>query len=194
MWPASSHVLGRAAGVNLEMSVYISADRLGRRVAELGAEIDRAYVGRNPLLIGVLTSSVIFLADLARAICIPAEFDFLGLSSFAEDRSDRTRVQRVRFTSDLSRPVEGRHCIIVEDVVDTGMTLAYVAATLHARRPASLAVATLLDRPQRRLAEYAIAFRGFVIADDFVVGYGLDFRGRYRESPDLLVACEWPHA
>lgn len=180
--------------MNLETNVYISADRLNDRVAELGAEIDRAYVGRNPLLIGVLTSSVIFLADLARAIRIPAEFDFLGLSSFAEDRSDRFRGQSIRFTSDLSRPIEGRHCIIVEDVIDTGMTLAYVTATLGARRPASLAVATLLDRPQRRLAERVIAFRGFVIPDDFVVGYGLDYRGRYRESPDLLVAREWPRA
>ena len=178
--------------MNLPTTVYISADRLGERVAELGAEIDRAYVGRNPLLIGVLTSSVMFLADLARAIRIPAEFDFLGLSSFAEDCSDRTRGQSVRFTSDLSRPIDGRHCIIVEDVNDTGMTLAYVTATLGARRPASLAVATLLDRTQRRLAESAIAFRGFVIPDDFVVGYGLDYHGCYRGSPDLLVAKKWP--
>lgn len=135
---------------------------------------------------------MIFLGDLARAIRIPAEFDFLRLSSFAEDRSDRTRGLSFRFTSDLSRPNEGRHCIIVEDVIDIGMTLAYVTAPLGARRPASLAVATLLDRTQRRLAESAIAFRGFVIPDDFVVGYGLDYHGCYRGSPDLLVAKKWP--
>jgi len=176
--------------MSLETSVYIDAQTLRARVAELGIEIDAAYGGRNPLLIGVLTSSVIFLADLARAIRIPAEFDFLGISSYALDRERGS--QAVRITSDLSRPIEGRDCIIVEDVVDTGMTLAFVRATLGARRPASLAVATLLDRPQRRLAQTPIAFCGFVIPDDFVVGYGLDHRGRYRESPNLMVCKEWP--
>ena len=176
--------------MSLETSVYIDAQTLRARVAELGIEIDAAYVGRNPLLIGVLTSSAIFLADLARAIRIPAEFDFLGISSYALDREQGT--QAIRITSDLSRPIEGRDCIIVEDVVDTGMTLAFVRATLGARRPASLAVATLLDRPQRRLAQTPIAFCGFVVPDDFVVGYGLDYRGRYRESPNLMVCKEWP--
>ena len=176
--------------MSLETSVYIDAQTLRARVAELGIEIDAAYVGRNPLLIGVLTSWVIFLADLARAIRIPAEFDFLGISSYALDRERGT--QAIRITSDLSRPIEGRDCIIVEDVVDTGMTLAFVRATLGARRPASLAVATLLDRPQRRLAQTPIAFCGFVVPDDFVVGYGLDYRGRYRESPNLMVCKEWP--
>lgn len=171
--------------------VFIDAARLQTRVGELAADIDRAYAGRTPLLIGILTSSVMFLSDLARALRIPAEFDFLGISSYAEDRSAK-RAAPIRFTSDLSRPIEGRHCIVVEDVIDTGLTLGYILGTLRARRPASLAVATLLDRPQRRLAEQPIAFRGFTIPDDFLIGYGLDHRGRFRESPDLRVCKDWP--
>lgn len=158
---------------------------IARRVAELGRAISRDYTGRVPLIIGVLNASTFFMADLTRAITIPCEFDFLAVTKY----SDR---EGIRFEKDTAQSVEGRHILIVEDTIDTGMTLQYVVKSLRARHPASVSVCTLLDRPHRRLADIEVAYRGFEIPDVFAVGYGLDYLGRYRELPALYAHGTWP--
>lgn len=162
---------------------------LRARVAELGAAIAADYREDVPVLIGLLTSSVVFLADLARAIPIPSELDLIALRPF--DPAARGR-GGVRFEKDLSLPIEGRHCIVVEDVVDTGLTLQYVMRALRSRAPASVEACALLDRPQRRIADVPIRYRGFEIDDRFVVGYGLDHRGLFRELPAIHLFDEPP--
>lgn len=162
------------------------ADAIGRRIAELGAEISRDYEGKMPMLIGILDSSAMFLADLTRAVSIPCEFDFIAVSKFAPSQS-------VRFEKDTASSIEGRHVILVEDAVDTGLTLQYVIKTLSAREPASIAVCTLLDRPRdRRIADIEVKYCAFKIPDVFLVGYGLDHDGLYRELPALYKHGDWP--
>jgi hypoxanthine phosphoribosyltransferase len=158
---------------------------IAERVAELGRAISRDYAGRVPVLIGVLNAATFFMADLTRAITIPAEFDFLAVTKY----NDR---EGIRFEKDTSQSVEGRHLILVDDTIDTGMTLQYIVKSLRARSPASIAVCTLLDRPHRRLADVDVAYRGFEIPDVFAVGYGLDYLGRYRELPALYAHGSWP--
>ena len=158
---------------------------IAARVAELGAAISRDYAGKVPMVVGVLAAAAVFLADLTRAIEIPADFDLIGVTKYSNDEG-------IRFEKDTSHSVEGRHVIVVEDTIDTGMTLHYVMKTLGARHPASLAVCTLLDRPKRRLADIQVAYRGFEIPDVYAVGYGLDYRGRYRELPALYAHGTWP--
>ena len=170
-------------------TVLFDEKTLRRRVGELGAAIALDYAHDEPVLIGILNSSAIFLADLARAVPIPSDLDFIALTPYLRQAASRG----VRFEKDLSASIEGRHCILVEDVVDTGMTLQYVLRTLRARSPASVAVCALLDRPQRRIADVPIRYRGFEIADHYVVGYGLDHRGRYRELPDIHLFDQWPN-
>jgi hypoxanthine phosphoribosyltransferase len=151
-----------------------------KRVAELGREIDSAYVGKEVVLVGVLTGAVVFLADLARCIQIPIELDFVATSSYGQ----ATRSSgEVRLLKDVSHPIQGKHILLVEDIVDTGLTLRYLLETFHARHPASIACCVLLDKPSRRVTEVPIAFRGFEIEDRFVVGYGLDLSGRFRNLP-----------
>lgn len=137
------------------------------------------------MIVGVLTSSAIFVADLTRAIDIPCEFDFIALSRYAD-------AEGIRFIKDTSASVEARHVVLVEDTIDTGLTLQYVTRTLRQRQPASLEVCTLLDRPHRRIAGIDVKYRGFKIPDVFVVGYGLDYMGRYRELPELYAHGSWP--
>lgn len=158
---------------------------IAARVNELGAAISRDYRGRVPILIGVLSAAAPFLADLTRAVDTPCEFDFIAVSKFSD-------VEGIRFVKDTSASVEGRDVLLVEDSIDTGMTLQYVVKTLAARKPASLAVCTLLDRPARRIADIEIQYRGFEIPDVYVVGYGLDYQGRYRELPALYAHGAWP--
>ena len=165
--------------------IAFDAPTIERRVRELGAQIARDYAEKNPLLIGVLTSSAIFLADLSRAVPIRSEFDFIAVSKFASDKS-------VRFEKDTAASIEARHVVLVEDAIDTGLTLQYVMKTLTARAPASIEVCTLLDRPQHRIADIEVKYRGFEIPDDFLVGYGLDYKGRYRELPALYAHAGWP--
>ena len=164
---------------------FLGEAAIAARVRELGAELSRDYAGRAPLLVGVLASSCVFLADVIRAMHEPAQLDFLAISSYARERARGSGRPGVRIEKDLSESIEGRHVIIIEDIVDTGLTLQYVLRTLSARLPASLAVCALLDRPQRRIADIKIAYRGFEIPDVFVAGYGMDRRGRYRELPGL---------
>lgn len=158
---------------------------IASRVAVLGEEISREYAGRNPMIVGVLASAAIFMADLTRAVSVPCEFDFIALSRFAD-------AGEIGFTKDTASSIEGRHVILIEDTIDTGLTLRYVTKTLRARRPASLEVCTLLDRPHRRIADVPLKYRGFEIPDVFVVGYGLDYKGRYRELPALYAHGSWP--
>lgn len=162
--------------------IVFDAETIRRRVAEIAREIERDYQGRRPLLIGVLKSSAIFLADLAREARLPVEFEILAISSYTRARE---RGGGVRIETDAAVPLEGRDVIVVEDIVDTGLTLQYVLRTLGARLPASLAVCSLLDRPHRRIVEVPVRYRGFEIGDEFLVGYGLDYLEHYRHLPDL---------
>jgi|SRR5579872_791739 len=162
--------------------VAFDAETIRLRVGELARSIERDYEGRLPLLVGVLKSSAIFLSDLARAIRVPVEFEILAISSYTRAHQ---RGGGIRLETDASVPLEGRHLIVVEDVVDTGLTLQYVLRTLGARLPASLAVCSLLDRPHRRIVDVPVRYRGFEIGDDFLVGYGLDYQEAYRHLPEL---------
>jgi len=163
------------------VEVLIDAACLARRVAELGARIGADYAGRPLHLVGVLRGAVPFLADLARALPLPeVTVDFLGISSYG--RSTETSGV-VRFTKDLDEPIAGRHVLIVEDIVDSGLTLAYLREQLQSRGPASLAAAAMLDKPARRAVQVAVEYTGFAIGDHFAVGYGLDQAGRYRHLP-----------
>jgi hypoxanthine phosphoribosyltransferase len=158
---------------------------IAARVTELGAEISNDYRGKVPMVIGVLSAAAVFLADLTRAITIPSEFDMLAVTKYSDSEG-------IRFEKDTTHSVDGRHVIIVDDTIDTGMTLQYVLKSMQARNPASLAVCTLLDRPKRRIASIDITYRGFEIPDVYVVGYGLDYKGRYRELPALYAHGAWP--
>lgn len=165
--------------------LLFDAPAIAARVGELGAQISRDYEGRVPVLIGILNAAATFLSDLTRAVTIPCEFDTIGVTTFNSSEG-------IRFLKDTSASIEGRHVILVDDTIDTGMTLQYVVKSLSARSPASLAVCTLLDRPTRRIADVEINYRGFEIPDVYVVGYGLDYRGRYRELMALYAHGTWP--
>jgi len=160
--------------------VYLSAEELSSRVAELGAELAADYEGLNPLLVCSLKASLVFAADLSRAAPIPHELDFLQLERY------RGGGAGVRLLKDLDAEIAGRHVVVVEDVVDTGLTLNYVVGTLGLRSPASIAVATLLDRPYRRLIDdLPVRYVGFTVPDELFVGYGFDLDERYRNLPAL---------
>jgi hypoxanthine phosphoribosyltransferase len=156
-------------------------------VRELGREIKRDYEGREPLLVAPLKASFVFVADLSRALHIPHGLDFLELASYAAG-ADQGGHARIRLLKDLDAEIAGRHVIVVEDVVDTGLTLNYLCKTLALRAPASLAAVTLLDRPYRRLVEdIPVRYVGFTVPDELFVGYGFDLQERYRNLPDLHV-------
>jgi hypoxanthine phosphoribosyltransferase len=160
--------------------VLISQDELRQRIAVIGGEISKDYAGKNPLMIGVLKGVLFFMADLLRDISIPVEVDFLAVSSY----SDKDRTQgMVRLVKDLDMPIYDRHIIFVEDVIDTGLTLNYLLNTLRMRNPASLEVCVLFNKQKKRLIEIPIKYKGFDLIDRFVVGYGLDFREKYRNLP-----------
>ena len=161
------------------------AGSIAGRVRDIGAAISQDYEGTVPLLVGLLSAAAPFLADLSRAIEIPCEIDVISVNRFGDGEG-------IVVQKDTAIPVEGRHVIVVDDTVDTGLTLQYVVKTLLARSPASLAVCTLLDRPHRRIADIEIRYRGFELPDVYVVGYGLDYLGRYRELPALYAHGTWP--
>jgi hypoxanthine phosphoribosyltransferase len=167
------------------LTKLIDEAALHARVRELGAKVTSEYAGRlgddgELVLIGILKGSFMFLADLARAIDLPVTVDFIGLSSYGDATSSSGVV---RLTQDLSRPIDGKHVLVVEDIVDTGLTMKYLLANLQTRKPASLRLASLLEKPSRAKVKTEIDFLGFSIEDKFVVGYGLDFKGRYRNLP-----------
>lgn len=160
--------------------VLISQEALEKRIAELGAEITRDYEGKKFLVLGILKGAVPFMADLIRTIKLPLTYDFMALSSYgASTQSSGV----VRILKDLERSVEDVHILITEDIVDTGLTLKYLKENLAARNPLSVKVVTLLDKPARRKADVFPDYNGFSIADEFVVGYGLDFNEKYRNLP-----------
>ncbi|MBI3909470.1 MAG: hypoxanthine phosphoribosyltransferase [Armatimonadetes bacterium] len=161
--------------------VIFTAAEIRRRVRELGRRITRDYQANEVQLVTVLKGGVFFLADLARAIRCPVSLDFLAISSYAGG----SQSGEVRLTKDLDESIVGRHVLIVEDVVDTGLTLGYIRRVLEQRRPASLRICILFDRPYRRLVDLPIDYVGFELPDLFVVGYGLDYRQRYRNLPEV---------
>ena len=160
--------------------VLFSEEELRRRVAEIAAEIDRDYAGKEPLLVSVLRGSFIFMADLCRAIDLPCTLDFMSVSSYG---SGTTSSGQVQITKDLSEDITGRHIIVVEDILDSGNTLSYLLKILENRHPASIRLCTLLDKPDRRVKPVEVHYSGFTIPDAFVVGYGLDYAEKYRNLP-----------
>ncbi len=168
--------------------ILLTRERINARVQELGAEISRDYADRKPLLVSVLKGAVYFLADLTRAMVIPVQIDFMAITSYG---STRAQSGVVRLIKDLDVEITGRHVLLVEDIIDTGLTAGYLLRLLHARSPASLEICTLLDRPYRRILNtLRIAYRGFEIPDRFIVGYGLDYREQYRHLPFIGVLRE----
>ncbi|GIK58627.1 MAG: hypoxanthine phosphoribosyltransferase [Chloroflexi bacterium] len=160
--------------------ILFSAEEIEQRVQELGQAISADYAGLNPLLVGVLKGSFPFMADLVRMITIPLEVDFIAVSSYSPETRKRGLV---RLEKDLGEPIDGRHVLFIEHVIDTGLTLNYLLRNLQARHPASLNVCVLFDKSHRRLINVPIAYKGFDLPDRFAVGYGLDYRERYRNLP-----------
>jgi len=164
--------------------ILFSGEEIQRRVAELGGQISADYAGKELLVVGILKGAMIFLADLVRHITVPTYFDFVAVSSYgASTQSSGV----VRILKDIDRSIEGRHVLIVEDIVDTGLTLNYLVENFKSRGPAGVKVCTLLDKPSRRVVPVDIDYNGFVIPDEFVVGYGLDYNERYRNFPYIMV-------
>jgi len=164
--------------------VLLTEDQIQGRVGELGVELAHDYADRQPVLVSVLKGSFVFLADLIRATELPLAVDLMELSSYGAAMESSGQV---RILKDLSGSIEGRDVIVVEDIIDTGLTLNYLLRYLHERSPASIRICCLLDKPARRLTDIDIDYRGFTIPDRFVVGYGLDFDERYRNLPYIGV-------
>ncbi len=164
--------------------VLIPEDKLQARIAELGAAVSRDYAGQDLLLLAVLKGSVLFLADLMRHITVPHAIDFMATSSYGT-AFESSGV--VRILKDLDQSIEDRDVLIVEDIIDTGRTLDYLVRILRARRPASLEICTLLNKPARREVDVPVKYIGFNIPDKFVLGYGLDFQEKYRNLPYVAV-------
>ena len=160
--------------------ILLDEDAIQNRIRELGREISSDYSGRELLLVGVLKGAVFFMADLMRTITVPCEIDFMAISSYGAS-TDSSGV--VRILKDLDINIEGRHVLVVEDIVDSGLTLSYLVRNLESREPASLEVCSLLTKPGRREMEVDIRYVGFEIPNRFVIGYGLDFAERYRNLP-----------
>jgi len=159
--------------------ILVTEEAIKAKVAELGGRISEDYRGRNLLLVGLLRGAIVFLSDLMRAIDIPVQLDFIGISSYGAS----TESGAVRLVMDLETDISGRDVLIVEDIVDTGKTLSYLVENLKARQPASLRLCALLDKPERRKVPITVDYAGFEIPDKFVVGYGLDFAEGYRNLP-----------
>jgi len=167
--------------------ILIDEERLRTRVAELGEEISADYAGKEVLLIGVLKGAVFFMADLMRRLDVPCEVDFMAISSYG-DSTDSSGV--VRILKDLDINIDGRDVLVVEDIIDSGLTLSYLIRNLEAREPASLEVCALLTKPDRREIEVPVRYVGFEIPNRFVIGYGLDFGERYRNLPYVAVLSD----
>ena len=164
-------------------SEVVTGAEIHARIAELGTALSADYADRNPLMVSVLVGSLPFLADLVRAIDIPVEIDFLGLSRFGEGG-------RIRIALDTAESVTGRDVVIVEDIVDTGLTLTVLRRMLEDRGAASVSTVALVDKTRRRLVEVPLEYRGFEVGDEYLVGYGLDWRGRYRNLKGLWAVLD----
>lgn len=163
--------------------VLIPQNRLQERVSELGLEISQAFDGKDLAIVAILKGSFIFAADLLRAMTIPCSIDFMGISSYAGQPGSGV----VRITKDLDESIAGRSVLLIEDIIDTGLTANYLLHTLRQRRPASVDICALLDKSARRIIDLPISFRGFEVPDVFVVGYGMDFQQHYRNLPYIAV-------
>ena len=161
-------------------SVLLSAEQIQKRVAELGAQISQDYEGKDPVLVGVLVGASVFTADLLRCVTVPCSLDYVAISSYGK-KSRSSGV--VRIVKDLDESVESRHVLIIEDIVDTGLTLNYLLDIMRNRNVASVRVCALLDKPSRRMTSVNVDYIGYEVPDEFVVGYGLDFAQRYRNLP-----------
>ena len=179
-----------------ELKVLLKRERIAQRVAELGAEISRDFKGESSIFVGVLKGAAIFLSDLARQVPLDATFDFIGVSSYGnrptaqEDPAGHAAwdsLGEVRLTKDMDQSLSDRNVILVEDILDTGLTLNYISKLLRAHQPRSLRIAALLDKPSRHKQPIQAQYIGFTIPDAYVVGYGLDYAEKYRNLPDICV-------
>jgi hypoxanthine phosphoribosyltransferase len=166
------------------LRILLSAQQIHARIQEMGAQINADYPDGNLHMVGILKGACFFLADLARAIHREVAIDFMGISSYGRGK---TTSGAVRLTKDLDLPVEGADILLVEDIVDSGVTLNYLVRVLEQRKPNSVRIAALLDKPERRRRPVKVAYVGFQIPDEFVVGYGLDYGERYRNLPDVCI-------
>jgi hypoxanthine phosphoribosyltransferase len=167
--------------------ILISKEELNKKIKELGNRISSDYEGKDLILVGVLKGGFVFLADLIRELKIPVEIDFISVSSYGNS-SKSSGV--VRIIKDIDISITKKHVIIVEDIVDTGLTLKYLKEMLYTRGPADVKIIAALDKPSRRKVEIDIDYRGFTIPDEFVIGYGLDYAGKYRNLPDVCILDE----
>lgn len=164
-----------------QLGIVLQREQIEQRIAQIGAEITRDYAGGSPILIGVLKGSVLFMADLVRQIDLPVRVDFMSISSYGSGSSGVVRILK-----DLDGSIEDEDVVLVEDIIDTGLTITYLLANLRARKPRSLHVCALLDKSVRRIIEVPVRYKGFDIPDEFVVGYGLDYEGRYRNVSAIV--------
>ncbi|HEX4154968.1 MAG TPA: hypoxanthine phosphoribosyltransferase [Acidobacteriaceae bacterium] len=171
------------------MEVLFSREQLAQRVHELGRQISADYAGKPVVLIGVLKGAAIFLSDLARSITVDNTFDFVAVSSYGRAKVSSGQVKLIK---DIDNPIEGKHVILVEDILDTGLTLSYLRQLMLQHKPASLKIATCLDKPDRRLVPIEADYVGFKIPNRFVIGYGMDFAERYRGVEDIRIFPENP--
>ena len=167
--------------------VLITGEQIEEKVCELGERITQDYAGERLLLVGVLRGAVVVMGDLMRCIDLPCEIDFMDISSYGSGTSSSGVV---RILKDLEENITGRHVLIVEDIIDTGLTLSYLRRSLLTRGPASLEICALVTKPSRRRVELDVKYLGFEVPDEFVVGYGLDYAGAYRNLPDICVLKE----
>jgi hypoxanthine phosphoribosyltransferase len=170
------------------IKVLIPQDRLQERVSELGQEISQAYVRKDLAVVAILKGSFIFAADMLRALSVMPTIDFMAISSYAGEPGSGV----VRITKDLEENIAGRHVILIEDIIDTGLTANYLLRVLRQRNPASLEICALLDKSARRIIDLPSAYRGFDIPDNFVVGYGMDYQQRYRNLPYIATLKRSP--
>jgi hypoxanthine phosphoribosyltransferase len=177
-----------------ELKVLFTREQIAQRVAEMGADINRDYAGQSVILLGVLKGAAIFLSDLSRQLKVDATFDFIGVSSYGNRPSPAQELKtgwdstgEVRLTKDMDQSMIGKNVILVEDILDTGLTMTYLKKLLMARQPKSFRIAALLDKPSRRKQPIQADYVGFSIPDEFVVGYGLDYAEKYRNLPDICV-------
>jgi hypoxanthine phosphoribosyltransferase len=177
-----------------ELKVLFTREQIAQRVSEMGADINRDYADQSVILLGVLKGAAIFLSDLSRQLKIDATFDFIGVSSYGNRPSPAQELKsgwdstgEVRLTKDMDQSMIGKNVILVEDILDTGLTMTYLKKLLMARQPKSFRIAALLDKPSRRKQPIQADYVGFSIPDEFVVGYGLDYAEKYRNLPDICV-------
>ncbi len=164
--------------------ILIPSAEVDAKIREMGERITQDYAGEKLLLVGILRGAIIVMADLMRSINLPCEIDFMDISSYGSGSSSSGVV---RILKDLEEDITERHVLVVEDIIDTGLTLSYLRRSLLARKPASLEICSLLSKPSRRKAELEVKYLGFEVPDEFVVGYGLDYAGAYRNLPDICV-------